>query len=160
MTDQKSNPKKFNENGNGRKNHDLEGMYSEGNLSEKIVSDLKITKIQDLQLQIIALTSHNNFDGKKINKLLLTYRHLWRAVMMPPIELFPLRDMEEGLWVADTLYLIPQEGKEFELEDMVREQFNADEITWIGSDQALDLLGYWNKDAVLNPKLILSVWWD
>lgn len=92
--------------------------------------------------------------------MLLEKRQLWRAVMMPPIELYPLRDMEEGLWVADTLYLLPQEGKEFELEELVREQFNADEITWLGGDQALDLLGYWDKDVVLNPKLILSIWWD
>ena len=92
--------------------------------------------------------------------MLLENRHLWRAVMMPPKQLFPLRDMEDGIWLADTLYLLPQEGKESELEDLVIEQFNADEISWIGSDQALDLLGYWNKDEVLNPKLILSVWWD
>jgi hypothetical protein len=68
--------------------------------------------------------------------------------------------MEEGFWSADTLYLLPREGKEFELEELVRGQFNADEITWIGSDQSLDLLGYWKKDEILNPRMILSVWWD
>lgn len=160
MTDNQSNPKKINGNGNGRKTNGLEGLHLEGGLGEQTDSGLRITEIQDLQLQIIALTSHNYFDGRKIYKLLLENRHLWRAVMMPPIELYPLRDMEEGLWVADTLYLLPHEGKEFELEELVREQFNADEITWIGGDQALDLLGYWDKDVVLNPKLILSVWWD
>ena len=160
MVDKQSNPKKVNGNGNGRKAHGLEDLHLEGGLGKQTNSGLGITEIQDLQLQIIALTSHNNFVGRKINKLLRENRHLWRAVMMPPIELYPLRDMEEGLWVADTLYLLPQEGKEFELEELVNEQFNADEITWIGGDQALDLLGYWDNDVVLNPRLILSVWWD
>ena len=160
MTDQKSHPKKIGGNGKKPYDYDREGIHLGDVLSEQINSGLKITKIQALQLQIIALTSHNNFDGRKINKLLLENRHFWRAVMMPPIELFPLRDMENGLWVADTLYLLPQSGKEFELEELVREQFNADEITWIGGDQALDLLGYWDNDVVLNPRLILSVWWD
>ena len=121
---------------------------------------LKITTIQDLQLQIISLTTHNNFNGRKINRLLRKNRHLWRAVMMPNKQLYPLRDMEDGLWSADTLYLLPREGRESELEDLAKEQFNADEISWIGGDQSLDLLGYWKKDAVPNPKLILSVWWD
>jgi hypothetical protein len=160
MVDKRLNPKKFGGNGNGRNPYGLEEFQLEGDLSEQVESGLKISKIQELQLKIIALTSHNNCDGRKIYKLLLKNRHLWRAVMMPPIELYPLRDMEDGIWLADTLYLLPQAGKEFELEGLVREQFNADEITWIGSDQALDLLGYWNNDEALNPRLILSVWWD
>lgn len=160
MIDKESGSKKVGGNGNGRKAYGIEGFHLEDGLSEQIDSGLKITKIQALQLQVIALTSHNKCDGRRIYKLLLENRHLWRAVMMPPKQLFPLRDMEDGIWLADTLYLLPQEGKESELEDLVIEQFNADEISWIGSDQALDLLGYWNKDEVLNPKLILSVWWD
>ena len=122
--------------------------------------ELKITTIQDLQLQIIALTNYNNCDGRKINRLLRENHHLWRAAIMPNKQLYPLRDMEEGFWSADTLYLFPREGKEFELEELVKEQFNADEITWIGSDRSLDLLGYWKNDEVLNPRLILSIWWD
>ena len=160
MNDKKSNPKKIGGNGNGRKTYGTEVFHLESYLSEQIDSGMKITEIQELQLQIIALTSHNNCDGRKISKLLLENRHLWRAVMMPPKQLYSLRDMEDGIWLADTLYLLQREGKESELEDLVKEQFKADEITWIGSDQALDLLRYWNKDAVLNPKLILSVWWD
>jgi hypothetical protein len=129
---------------------------------KKVVPDLelKITTIQDLQLQIIALTNYNNCDGRKIDRLLRENRHLWLAAMMPNKHLYPLRDMEEGFWSADTLYILPREGKEFELEELVKEQFNADEITWIGSGQSLDLLGYWKKDEVLNPRMILSVWWD
>ena len=123
-------------------------------------SELNISDIQDLQLRVIAHTTHNNCDGRKIEKLLRENHRLWRAVMMPNKQLYPLRDMQDGLWSADTLYMLPQEGKESELEELVKEQFNADEINWIGSDQTLELLGYWKKDKVQNSKLMLSVWWD
>jgi len=122
--------------------------------------ELNISKIQDLQLKVIAHITHNNCDGRKIEKLLRENHRLWRAVMMPNKQLYPLRDMEDGLWSADTLYMLPREGKESELEELVKEQFNADEINWIGSDQSLELLGYWKKDNVQNSKLLLSVWWD
>jgi len=41
-----------------------------------------------------------------------------------------------------------------------KRQLHADEITWIGSDRTMELLGYWKKDEVHNPKLILSARWD
>ena len=56
--------------------------------------------------------------------------------------------------------MLVREGKESELEQLVNEQFDADELAWIGSDRTLELLGYWKKDEVYNPKLILSAWWD
>lgn len=120
----------------------------------------KLSEIQDLQLRVIGYTNHNNCNGKKLEKLLRQNRHLWRAVMMPNNQLHPLRDMEYGEWSADTLYVLVREGKESELEQLARERFDADEINWIGNDQTLELLGYWKKDAVRNPKFILSVWWD
>lgn len=60
MTDKQSNYKKINGNGNGRKTYGLEGLHLEGGLGDKTDSGMRITEIQDLQLQIIALTSHNN----------------------------------------------------------------------------------------------------
>ena len=122
--------------------------------------ELKISKIQDLQLKVIANTTHNNCDGRKIDRLLRVNRDLWRAAMMPNNQLYPLRDMEDGQWSADTLYILVREGRESELEELVREQFNADEINWIGNDRLLELLGYWKKDEAHNSKLVLSVWWD
>ena len=122
--------------------------------------ELKISKIQDLQLEVIANTTHNNCDGRKIDRLLRENRDLWRTAMMPNNQLYPLRDMEAGQWSADTLYVLVREGRESELEELAREQFNADEINWIGNDQSLELLGYWKKDETHNSRLILSVWWD
>ncbi len=121
---------------------------------------LKISEIQDLQLKVIGHTNQNRLVGKKVEKLLRQNSHLWRAVFMPSNQLDPLNDMEDGDWPADTLYMLVREGRESELEQLVNEQFDADEINWIGSDRTLELLGYWKKDEVYNPKLILSAWWD
>ena len=121
---------------------------------------LKISKIQDLQLQIIGLTSHDSCSGKKIERILRQNHHLWHSVFMPSNQLYPLRDMEYGVWSADTLYVFVREDKEDELEQMMKKQLRADVINWIGSDKTMDLLGYWKKDEAHNPKLILSAWWD
>jgi len=121
---------------------------------------LKISEIQDLQLKVIGQTNWNNLVGRKVEKILRQNSQLWRAVFMPSKQLYPLRDMEDGEWPSDTLFILVQQGKEIELEKLVRERFDADETNWIGSDQALDLLGYWKKDEVHNPKLIMSAWWD
>ena len=79
---------------------------------------------------------------------------------MPSKQLYPLRDMEYDVWSADTLYVLVRVGKETELEQLMKKQLHADEINWIGSDKRMELLGYWKKDEVHNPKLILSAWWD
>jgi len=121
---------------------------------------LKISEIQDLQLKVIGLTNQNALIGKKVEKLLRQNSHLWRTVFMPSKELYPLRDMEDGEWSADTLYVFVREGKESELEQLVKEKFDADAINWIDSNQTLELLGYWKKDSIYNPKMILSVWWN
>ena len=49
---------------------------------------------------------------------------------------------------------------EDELEELVREKFDADELNWIGGNNALETLGYWTKGIKNNDKLVLSVWWD
>ena len=128
--------------------------------TQKTNSKLKISKIQDLQLKVIGLTSHDNCDGKKIEKILRQNHNLWHSVVMPNNQLYPLRDMEYGVWSADTLYVLVREGKESELEQLVKRRLRADVVTWIGSDSTMELLGYWKKDEVYNPKLILSAWWD
>lgn len=117
------------------------------------------TRVQELQLELIELVDRNNCRGKKVAKLLRDNRNLWRAAIMPNESLFPLLDMEDGNWSADTLYILPEKGQEAALEKLVK-RFKADEITWISGEQSLEMLGYWEKDIEKNEKLILSVWWD
>ena len=117
----------------------------------------KISDVQNIQLDIIARTKFNFFDGRKISELLKENHRMWRAVLMP-LDLISLRDMEDGTWHADTVYIYPEDGYQSQLEELVREQFNADEIEWVDSLSAVDMLG--TTDVENKSHVILSVWWD
>jgi len=116
-----------------------------------------ISEAQTIQLDIIARTNFNFFEGRKIADLLKENRRMWRAVLMP-LDLISLRDMESGRWHADTLYIYPEDGYQFQLEELVREQFNADEIGWVGGSSAVDMLG--TTEVEEKSYVILEVWWD
>jgi hypothetical protein len=77
---------------------------------------------------------------------------------MMSLDLISLRDMEDGVWHADTLYIYAQEGYQFQLEELVRERFHADEINWIGGETAGDMLGTSEVDD--KSYVILEAWWD
>ena len=119
----------------------------------------KISKAQEFQLDLIARTNFNLCDGKRVAELLKENRHLWRAAMMP-LDLISLRDMEDGCWHADTLYIYAEEGCQFQLEELVNEQFNADEVHWIGGSSAEDIMGTTEEGFERKSQVILSVWWD
>ena len=116
-----------------------------------------ISAAQAIQLDIIARTNFNFFEGKKIADMLKENRRMWHAVLMP-LDPISLRDMENGRWHADTLYIYPEDGYQYQLEELVREQFNADEVQWIGGSDAVDLLG--TTDVENKSQVILSAWWD
>jgi hypothetical protein len=117
----------------------------------------KISKAQQIQLDIIAQTNFNFFDGRKIAALLKANHKMWRAVLLP-LDFISLRDMDDGWWHADTLYIYPEDGYQFQLAELVTEQFNADEIQWIGSSTAADMLGATEVED--KSYVILEVWWD
>ena len=117
----------------------------------------KISEAQTIQLDIIAHTNFNFFEGRKIAGLLKENHKLWRAVLMP-LDLISLREMENGTWHAETLYIYPEDGYQFQVEELAREQFNADEIEWIGGSDAVDMLG--TTEVENKSHVILSVWWD
>jgi hypothetical protein len=119
----------------------------------------KISKAQKVQLDIIAQTNFNFCDGKRIVELLKENRRMWRAALMP-LNLISLRDMPDGIWHADTLYIYAEEGYQYSLEELAREQFHADEISWIGGSGAVDMLGTSEDDLAKKSHVILSVWWD
>ena len=82
---------------------------------------------------------------------------MWRAVLLP-LNLISLRDMDDGHWHADVLYIYPEDGWQFKLEEIMREQFHADEIQWIGGESAGDMLGTSEVDN--KSYVILEAWWD
>ena len=82
---------------------------------------------------------------------------MWRAVLLP-LNLISLRDMADGHWHADTLYIYPEDGWQFKLEEIMKEQFGADETQWINGESAGDMLGTSEVDD--RSHVILEAWWD
>jgi hypothetical protein len=115
---------------------------------------------QDLQLEIIRRTSFNELDGEKVHAELLAHRDLWKSALIDRLNsLTKLRDLHLDIWNADTLFILPVEGKEDELFKLAK-KWNADEVNWIGREEACDLLQHWNDDSTSNSKVILRLWWD
>ncbi len=123
--------------------------------SRKIVN--KISKAQKIQLDIISRTNFNSCDGKRIAELLKENRQIWHAVFMP-LNTLSLRSLEQNLWHADTLYIYVEDGFQFALESIVREQFDADEISWVGGSAAIAMIG--TTEVREKSNVVLSVWWD
>ena len=120
-------------------------------------SSKKISDVQQIQLDIIEHTNFNFFNGRKIVDLLKENHRMWRSVLMP-LDLISLRDMADERWHTDTLYIYSEDGYQFQLEELVREQFQADEIEWIGGSSAVDILG--TTEVEHKSQVILTVWWD
>jgi hypothetical protein len=100
----------------------------------------KMSEPQKFQLDLIERTNFNSFNGRKIANILNVNRNLLRSVLMP-LDLISLRDMSDGSWHADTMYIYVGDGYQCQLEELVREQFDADEIQWIGCSEAKNILG-------------------
>ena len=139
----------------GKKRRDVKMEFiipSEPQLPEK-----RISESQEIQLEIIAKTNFNLFKGKEIAKWLRENHKMWGAVLLP-LNFISLRDMDDGHWHADTLYIYFEDGWGFELEEIMREQFHADETRMIGGETAGDMLA--DSEVDDKPYVILEAWWD
>jgi hypothetical protein len=116
-----------------------------------------MNKAQELHFELMKLSSFNSFDGGQVVADLSRDEDLWRGAILLGAELLTLRDIEDGFWHGDTLYMLPAAGREDELEALAR-CWNADEVDWIGGRKAEQLLGHWAQDD--NPRRILRLWWD
>ena len=140
-----------NKNNNSKKKPDvkIEFMISPGTQQIK----KKMSEAQEIQLDVIAKTNFNYFNGREISEWLKENYKMWRAVLLP-LDFISLRDMANGSWHADTLYICPEEGYQFRLEEIMKEQFHADETQWLDRDSVMDMLG------TTESYIILSAWWD
>ena len=143
------------QNENGKKRREIKPEFFISSVPPQTPKDL--SEAQQIQLDIIAKTNFNFLEGRKIARLLKENHIMWHSVLMP-LNLISLRDMETGHWHADTLYIYAKDGYQFQLEELVREQFNADEIQWIGGSEAEDILGTTEVEG--KSGVILEVWWD
>jgi hypothetical protein len=143
------------QNENGKKKRDIKPEFIISPLPQPPTK--KISEEQQIQLDIIAKTNFNLFNGRKIAEVLKENHKMWRAVLLP-LNLISLRDMEDGHWHADTLYIYPEDGYQFKLEEIVKEELNADEVHWIGGSEAADMLG--TTEVQDKSYVILEAWWD
>lgn len=81
---------------------------------------LRDATVQDIQLELIRRTKFNTFDGEQVCELLARYRGHWRAVLLdrPGVPnykvpshlltsgLIKLRDLDDNIWNADTLFVL------------------------------------------------------
>jgi hypothetical protein len=118
--------------------------------------------IQDLQFELMERASFNEFDGARVVRDLREHSDLWTGAIMGRFhysELIPLRDIAEDYWNVDELMILPDKDREDELEQLAK-SWRADEIEWIGGEEACKELGSYSQQARENEKQILRIWWD
>lgn len=125
--------------------------------TEPQIPEKRISESQEIQLDIIARTNFNFFKGREIAEWLRKNHKMWHAVLLP-LNFISLRDMDDGHWHADTLYIYPEDGYQFALEEIMREQFHADETSWIGGSRAMQMLG--TSEVADKSYVLLEAWWD
>jgi hypothetical protein len=124
-----------------------------------------MNKIQELQLELMKLASFNSFDGNEVVKDLLKHQDLWkgciidragysRAAYQGCIDLIKLRDIEDGIWNVDTIYILTSGVDDKKLEKLAK-KWNADEIDFLSDEDAGRSLG----EGPTNHK-VLRIWWD
>jgi len=114
-------------------------------------------KAQRAILDLLDLVQHNELNGKRVKADLLKHRDWWTAVWLfggKYFDLLPLRDIAEDHLHVDTLYIIPAEGKERELEALAK-SWRADEVDWLDEEECKMRMGCGNEGLK-----VLRVWWD
>lgn len=132
---------------------------------------LRNATVQEIQLELIRRTRFNAFDGEQVCASLLRNRHLWQAVLLdrPGVPnyaeprhlltsgLIKLRDLQDNLWNADTLFVMTETVEAArELARIVEDEEWGGEVYLPEDRDEIDsALGIGRLDYGL-----LSVWWD
>lgn len=118
-----------------------------------------MNRVQEIQLELMALSSFNGFDGVLVSNDLKGHTELWIAAVFETHELLGLRDIADGFWNADTVWIIPTAGKKNELWALAS-GWGADEVDWVGGTKACQLLGSYGEPLRSDSKALLRLWWD
>ncbi len=116
---------------------------------------LEDATLQELQLEIIRRSMHNDFDGKKVYDYLTEHTELWTAVLLDRNDLIKLRDLSKNFWNADMLTILtPDASSAYRLAEVAQEE-------WIGMATVYD------EDAADRElggaeegQAVVSIWWD
>ncbi|MBI4789564.1 MAG: hypothetical protein HY782_21245 [Chloroflexi bacterium] len=129
-------------------------------------SDLTLARatVQEIHLELIRRSQHNNFDGEDVLADLLAHREDWQAVlfdthglsghsgMSGPIK---LRDMAENLYNVDTLYILAVSQNSAERLAALAEPWMADTVRIYDQEETDDLLGGADENLC-----VVEMWWD
>ena len=127
-------------------------------------------------LTLIEENGFNNMDGKQIAKELRAERHLWEAVLFCRETLvgITLRDMPDGSYNADTIFLLTDMIRQTRLFELVK-KWGADSIivatptdTWAAGryDDDYTLKSVQGESAASflccaeDNHVVLRLWWD
>lgn len=105
-------------------------------------------------LELIRGASFNNFDGPSVVEWLLANRSLWVACIMVGEEMITLRDIADGFWHAEYLYILTS-GENDQLIYMTATSiWEADEVCFLSEEET---------DRTFrgrNNQKVISIWWD
>ena len=132
---------------------------------------LRDATVQEIQLELIRRTRFNAMLGDRVVASLQLHRSLWRAVLLdrPGVPnytepttllmsgLIKLRDLEENIWNADTLYVLtPTRADAIELARI------AEEEDWGGEPYVIKDLAEIHRALGTGRQEfgLLRIWWD
>jgi hypothetical protein len=132
---------------------------------------LRDASVQDIQLELLRRTRFNALDGERIVASLLKHRDLWLAALLdrPGIPnysrprhllmcgLIKLRDLDDNIWNADTLFILTRtRAQARQLAQIAEEEDWGGEVCVAEDQEEMDsALGTGRQEYGL-----LWVWWD
>jgi hypothetical protein len=123
---------------------------------------------QEIQLELIRRSGWNDLNGERVVASLLVHRELWQAVLIdrlslsrpgrPPASgLIKLRDLPDGFWNADTLYILTPDATCATMLATIAEDEDWGGMVQVHTDQQM-------IDAALgsgrSTQAVVSIWWD
>jgi hypothetical protein len=128
------------------------------------VLSLAAASVQEIHLELIRRSQHNNFDGKQVFADLLAHRADWQAVLFDTYALvggsglsglIKLRDMAEDFYNVDTLYILAVDEAAAQRLAALAEPWLADTVVIHDQNETDDHLG--GCDGNLR---VVMMWWD
>lgn len=116
-----------------------------------------MSKVQELNFELMKLASFNEFDGEAVVKSLTEHSDLWSGAVMGRFgysELIQLRDIPNNSWNVDTLMILSSGEDDQKLEELAK-TWGADEVDWLSVEQTEQQLGSYPA-----KHKVLRIWWD
>jgi hypothetical protein len=113
-----------------------------------------LTKVQELQFELMKLASFNSFDGEKVVADLIKHKDLWQGCILDREDLMKLRDISDNCWTADTLYILTTGKNDKKLQKLAK-KWKADAVDCLSGEDASRKLGTSDLQGQ-----VLRVWWD